>query len=143
LQNAASANDPRAMDRLANCYHKGIGTDRNDREAFRLYSAASRLNYLDSMGNLGVLYLTSDETDLGKDQAKRTEKAVSLFRDGARQNNALCMYLYARCLEAGTGVSADAQEAAVWYRRAANSGNPAAQEWCRQHNLDPGSNPSP
>ena len=143
LQNAASANDPRAMDRLANCYHKGIGTDRNDREAFRLYSAASRLNYLDSMGNLGVLYLTSDETDLGKDQAKRTEKAVNLFRDGARQNNALCMYLYARCLEAGTGVSADAQEAAVWYRHAANSGNPAAQEWCRQHNLDPGSNPSP
>jgi len=143
LQNAASANDPRAMDRLANCYHKGIGTDRNDREAFRLYSAASRLNYLDSMGNLGVLYLTSDETDLGKDQAKRTEKAVNLFRDGARQNNALCMYLYARCLEAGTGVSGDAQEAAVWYRHAANSGNPAAQEWCRQHNLDPGSSPSP
>src|SRR5207237_9692675 len=90
-----------------------------------------------------VTHHTSSKTHRGTDRAKRTQKAVRLLRDGARQNNALCMYLYARCLESGTGVSADAQEAVVWYRRAANSGNPAAQEWCRQHNLDPESNPSP
>ena len=136
LQDAAAAKDPRAMDQLATCYHKGIGITRNDREAFRLYSAAAKLNYLDSVGNLGVLYLTSDETDLGKDQAARAQKAVGLFRDGAGQNNAFCMYLYARCFELGTGVEANPTEASDWYRRAAAAGNRQAQDWCRQHNVN-------
>ena len=135
LQHAAAANDPRAMDQLGNCYHKGIGVARDDREAFRLYSSAANLNYLDSVGNLGVLYLTSAETDLGKNEGLRTQKAMGLFRDGAKQNNAFCMYLYARCFEAGTGVEANAVEATDWYRRAAEAGNRPAQDWCRQHNV--------
>ena len=122
LQDAAAAHDPRAMDQLGNCYHKAIGVARDDRKAFRFYSAAANLNYLDSRGNLGVLYLTSDETDLGKDQAARTEKALNLFRDGAKEKNAFCMFLYARCFEAGTGVDANPSEAIDWYRRAAEGG---------------------
>jgi TPR repeat protein len=35
LHDAAAASDPRAMDQLATCYHKGIGVGRDDREAFR------------------------------------------------------------------------------------------------------------
>jgi TPR repeat protein len=136
LQDAAAANDPRAMDQLATCYHKAIGVKRDGREAFRLYSAAAKLGYLDSTGNLGVLYLTSDETDLGKNQTARTEKAVDLFREGAKQENAFCMFLYARCFELGTGVSANASEASDWYRRAAEAGNRPAQEWCRQHQVN-------
>ena len=135
LHDAAAASDPRAMDQLATCYHKGIGVGRDDREAFRLYSAAAKLNYLDSAGNLGVLYLTSDQTDLGKNEAARTQKALDLFRDGAKQNNAFCMFLYARCFEAGTGVEANPTEASDWYRRAAEAGNRPAQDWCRQHNV--------
>jgi TPR repeat protein/serine/threonine protein kinase len=136
LQDAATARDPRAMDQLATCYHKGIGIKQDDREAFRLYSAAAKLNYLDSAGNLGVLYLTSDATDLGKNEAARTQKAVGLFRDGAKQDNAFCMYLYARCFEAGTGVETNPSEASEWYRRAAEAGNRPAQDWCRQHNIN-------
>ena len=135
LQEAAAANDPRAMDQLGNCYHKGIGVAQDDGAAFRHYSTAARLNYLDSLGNLGVLYLTSDQTDLGKNQAARTQKAVALFRDGAKQNNAFCMFLYARCFEAGTGVDANPTEASDWYRRAAAAGNRAALDWCRQHKV--------
>ena len=135
LHDAAAASDPRAMDQLATCYHKGIGVGRDDREAFRLYGAAAKLNYLDSAGNLGVLYLTSDQTDLGKNEAARTQKALDLFRDGARQNNAFCMYLYARCFEAGTGVEANPTEASDWYRRAAEAGNRLAQDWCRQNSI--------
>jgi serine/threonine protein kinase/TPR repeat protein len=143
LQNAANANDPRAMDQLANCYHKGIGIAPNDKEAFRLYAKAAQMNYLDSAGNLGVLYLTSDKTDLGSDQAARTQKALSLFRDGAKQNNAFCMYLYARCYELGTGVEANATEASDWYRRAAEAGNRPAEQWCRQHNVVLSGAPAP
>jgi TPR repeat protein len=135
LRDAAAASDPRAMDQLATCYHKGIGVGRDDSEAFRLYSAAAKLNYLDSAGNLGVLYLTSDQTDLGKNEAARTQKALDIFRDGAKQNNAFCMFLYARCFEAGTGVEANPTEASDWYRRAAEAGNRPAQDWCRQHNV--------
>lgn len=135
LQDAAAAHDPRAMDQLGTCYHKAIGVARDDRKAFRFYSAAANLNYLDSRGNLGVLYLTSDETDLGKDQAARTEKALNLFRDGAKEKNAFCMFLYARCFEAGTGVDANPSEAIDWYRRAAEGGNRPAQDWCRQHEV--------
>ncbi len=135
LKDAAAANDPRAMDQLASCYHKGIGVARDDKEAFQLYAKAAGMNYIDSAGNLGVLYLTSDQTDLGRDQAARTQKALSLFRDGAKQNNAFCMYLYARCYELGTGVEANASEAGDWYRRAAEAGNKPAEEWCRQHKV--------
>ncbi|MEO6872503.1 MAG: serine/threonine-protein kinase [Chthoniobacterales bacterium] len=143
LQDAAAANDPRAMDQLATCYHKGIGVSPNDKEAFKLYARAAQMNYLDSAGNLGVLYLTSDQTDLGRDQTARTQKALSLFREGAKQNNAFCMYLYARCYELGTGVEANATEAKDWYRRAAAAGNRPAEEWCRQHNVVLGAAPTP
>ncbi len=135
LQDAAAAHDPRAMDQLGTCYNKGIGVPVDDREAFRLYAAAARLGYPDSAGNLGVLYLTSDETDLGKNKNACTEKAVSLFRDGAKQGSAFCMFLYARCFEVGTGVEASPTTASDWYRRAAEAGNRPAQDWCRQHNV--------
>ncbi|MGI8957139.1 MAG: serine/threonine-protein kinase [Chthoniobacterales bacterium] len=143
FQDAAAANEPRAMDQLGTCYHKGIGVARDDREAFRFYSAAAKLNYLDSAGNLGVLYLTSNATDLGRNLPAGTEKALNLFRDGAKQNNAFCMYLYARCFEGGTGVEANPSEAIDWYRRAAEAGNRPAQDWCRQHQVDFDSSAAP
>jgi len=135
LQEAAAAKDARAMDLLGNCYHKGIGVAQDDAAAFRQYRTAAQLNYLDSVGNLGVLYMTSDQTDLGKNEAARTQKAVSLFRDGAKKNNGFCMFLYARCLEAGTGMTANPTAASDWYRRAAEAGNRPALDWCRQHNV--------
>ncbi|MDP9291719.1 MAG: protein kinase, partial [Verrucomicrobiota bacterium] len=135
LKDAGGAGDARAMDQLGSCYHKGIGVARDDKEAFRYYTEASRLNYLDSFGNLGVLYLTSDATDLAKDESARAQKAVTLFREGSKQNNPFCMYLYARCLESGTGTEPNATEASTWYRRAAESGNRGAIDWCRGHNV--------
>ena len=143
LHDAAAAKDARAMDQLGTCYHKGIGVALDDSAAFRFYSSAAKLNYLDSVGNLGVLYLTSDQTDLGQDEAARTQKAVSLFREGAKQNNAFCMFLYARCFEAGTGVDPNPAEASDWYRRAAEAGNRPALDWCRQHNVTLATEQSP
>ena len=143
LRDAVAAKDPRAMDQLANCYHKGIGVTQNDAEAFRLYSQAAGLHYLDSAGNLGVLYLTSEATNLGKNLPARTQAAVKLFRDGAKENNPFCMYLYARCLESGNGLPQDEKAATDWYRRAAEEGNRPAQEWCRQHQVSFEPKPTP
>ena len=97
----------------------------------------------DSVGNLGVLYLTSEATDLRKIVPARTQAAVKLFRDGAKENNAFCMYLYARCLEAGNGMPQDVTAATDWYRRAAEAGNRAAQDWCRQHQIGFEPEPTP
>jgi TPR repeat protein len=135
LKDAAGANDARAKDLLANCYHHGIGVPRDDKEAFRLFSEAAKLGYFDSYGNLGVIYLTSTDTELGKDQKARTERAVSLFREGVRQNNPLCLDLYARCLESGTGVKVDLKEAEAHYRRAAEGGNAHALDWCHKNKI--------
>ncbi len=143
LRDAVEARDPRAMDQLANCYHKGIGVTQDDAEAFRLYNQAAGLHYLDSVGNLGVLYLTSEATDLGKNLPARTQAAAKLFRDGAKENNPFCMYLYARCLEAGTGMAQDLNAAMDWYRRAAEAGNKPAQDWCRQHQIGFGPEAAP
>jgi TPR repeat protein/tRNA A-37 threonylcarbamoyl transferase component Bud32 len=135
LKDAAGANDPRAMDLLADCYHKGIGVPHDDKEAYRLFSQAAKLGYGDSFGNLGVLYLNSEETDLGKNKKARAERAFSLFGEGVKQNNPFCMFLYAKCLESGTGVNVDLKAAESFYRRAAEAGNVAARNWCHEHKV--------
>jgi len=135
LKEAVEGSDARAMDMLANCYHKGIGVTKDSRAAFGLYDQAAKAGYLDAFGNLGVLYLTTDATDLGKDQRARMQKAVQLFQEGAQQNNAFCMYLFAQCLESGTGVAKSPSEALNWYRRSAEAGNRAALDWCQRNNI--------
>ena len=100
------------------------------------YSEAAKMKYLDSLGNLGVLYLVSNETDLGEDKHAREQKAVNLFRQGAEQGNAWCLLQYARCLESGTGVDRDLTAATSWYRRAALAGSRPAQDWCREHHIN-------
>ena len=135
LKDAAGANDAHAMDLLAHCYHKGIGVPHDDKEAQRLFTQAAKLGYGDSFGNLGVLYLTSADTELGKNEKARKDRAVSLFREGVKQNNPFCLFLYAQCLESGTGVTVDLKEAESFYRRAAEAGNAAARNWCHEHKV--------
>jgi len=95
-----------------------IGNDRNvSREGFPALRAASRLNYLDSMGpNSACVTSQATETDLRQRprRANRKEKAVSLFR-GRRQtqNNACACILYARFVRGWYWRERDAQEAAV------------------------------
>ena len=135
LKDAAGANDAHAMDQLADCYHHGIGVPRDDKEAYRLFSQAAKLGYGDSFGNLGVLYLTSADTELGKNEKARTDRAVSLFLEGVKQNNPFCLFLYAQCLESGKGVNVDPKAAESFYRRAAEAGNVAARNWCHEHKV--------
>jgi TPR repeat protein len=135
LKDAAAANEPHAMDRLGTCYHTGVGVSRDDKEASGWYTKAAKIGYGDSFGNLGVLYLTSTETELGKSEKTREERAVSLFREGIKQNNPFCLFLYAQCLESGKGVAADPKEAETYYRRAAEAGNASAKKWCDDHKI--------
>ncbi len=129
LQDAVAGGDPRAMNLLGTCFHQGIGVAKNYDEAFQLFSQAQALKFDDAVGNVGVLYINGDGV---KPDAR---KAVELFQQGARDGNAYCMFLLARCLEIGTGTEQNGLAAETWYRKSAEAGNPRALEWCRKNNL--------
>ena len=128
LTKAAENNNPYAMNLLGDLYKKGLPgvLDPNFAEAFRLFSAASGLGYLDAQGNLGVLYIN------GQGVEKNEAAAVELFRDGAEKGNPSCMFFYAQSLENGDGTRKDPEAAKRWYLRAANGGNQTAIKKCQE-----------
>ena len=131
LLEAVDGGDPRAMDQLATCYDQGIGTEVNPDKAFRLYSSAAEAGFNHSLGNLAVLYIT------GKG-GKRPDplKAINLLQKGGRAGDDFCLYLYARCIESGTGVKADKNMAREMYKKAAEAGSREAQKWCAENHVD-------
>ena len=61
------------------------------------------------------------------------EKAVALLKQGIDAGDDFCLYLYARCLESGTGVKANKTLAREKYREAAEAGNSEAKKWCEDN----------
>ncbi len=133
LQSSASQGDLRAMDHLGTCYEKGIGIKTNFEEAARLYKQASDGGNFDSLGNLGVLYIK------GEGVPKEARTAVDLFQRGANQESSLCMYFLGQCYEGGVGVEVNTLQAASWYSKSAEKGNPNAIDWCRRNGVIPAS----
>jgi hypothetical protein len=131
LTSAAAQGNPRAMNLLGDLNKKGVPglLDPNPAEAFRLFSAAKEMGFLDAQGNLGVLYINGVGTE------KNEAEAVALFRDGAQKGNALCMYFFAMALENGIAGEPDEKAATAWYVNAAEAGNKPAAEWCRQREI--------
>jgi len=62
-----------------------------------------------------------------------SHKGVDLFVEGAQEGSAYAMYLLAKCLETGDGVSQNPSEAQDWYRKTAAAGEPMAIAWCKSH----------
>jgi TPR repeat protein len=131
LATSAGLNNVRAMDLLGNIYRKGVPNllEPNHEEAFRLFSRAAEMGYLDAQGNLGVLYIN------GQGVTKDEKKAVSLFQDGAEKGNPSCMFYYAMCLNGGVGVEKDPDAARGWFVKAAKGGDRRAVEWCKENNV--------
>jgi TPR repeat protein len=119
------------MNSLGNLFKNGVPglLAANPEEAFRLFAKAAEMGYLDAQGNLGVLYIN------GIGVARDENKAVQLFQDGAKKDNALCQFYYAMCLQGGVGVQENAAEARSLYIRSAKSGNREAIKWCRENNV--------
>jgi serine/threonine protein kinase/TPR repeat protein len=132
LKDAVSHGDARAMNLLGTCFHRGTGAAADYKEAMRLFSRSYELGYNDALGNLGVLYMNGDGV------ARDPKRAVDLFLTGAKKGNAYCMYLYAKCLETGSGTEPNRGQAESWYRKSADGGNLRAVEWLRKNHLAPG-----
>ena len=130
LQEAIDAGNLRAMDQLATCYDKGIGIAVDYKKAFELYSRAAELGFHHSLGNLAVLYINGKVSN-------RSEplKAIALLKQGIKAGDDFCLFLYARCLESGTGAKPNRALARDTYKEAAEAGNLEAAKWCVEHGV--------
>ena len=134
LRLVAETDNASAINKLGDIMKRGIpGIVTPDPvEAYRLFTKALELGYLDAQGNLGIL----TREGLGTGQPPDEEAAAALFLDGAEKGNALCMFFYALCLEIGSGVPQDQDAAKDWFQRSAKLGNPRAIERCRELGIE-------
>jgi TPR repeat protein len=102
----------------------------NSADAFTLFSQAAQLNYPPAFGNLAVLYLNGD-----KPVDRDPFKALKLVQQGIAENDDFCLFLYARCLESGTGVKKEPTQARDYYVKAAEAGSRPAADWCRKNKV--------
>lgn len=67
------------------------------------------------------------ETGLADLKARNYEDAVKSFKAGAEKGNVEALLMLGHCYQNGDGVEQDLSEAANWYRKAAETGDPRAQ----------------
>lgn len=141
LTQASAYNDAFAKTMLGNMYRKGEGIDKpNYREAFRLLSEAAVQGNYNAKGSLGVMTMMGEVVD-GKPVTENPQPekadakaALELFKDGAENGNASCMFYYAMCLESGRGLSKPSpQQAKEMYIKAAELGDSRAQDVCTKN----------
>ena len=110
-------------------------------QAFKFLSEAKDEGILEAQESLGAMYMNGTVPGLKGPDFK---KGVELFKDGAKKENAACMFQYARCLQNGIGTKANQLEAVNWYVKAAKEGSKGAIDWCRANpKLTPGYTPPP
>ncbi len=135
LLRAATAIDPipEAMVILGDVLARGIPGQLppNPAEARELFESARKMGNLDAQANLAVLLYN------GKGASADPAKALALWKEGAERKNAMCMWYYARSLEAGISGPPQPGQARLWYAAAARANNPAAIDWCRKQGINP------
>ena len=129
LRAAAALNHPNAMNMLGDLLKKGVPglLDSNVGEAFRLFTRAKEMGFLDAQANLGVMYVNGLGAPVDRN------RAFGLWKEGAAQGNAMNMFFYATALEGGLTGAPQPTEARKWYLEAARRGNAAAAAWCRRN----------
>jgi len=125
LLEKAAESYPVAMDRLADCYRRGIGIIPNFEKAHAWYDRAIEAGHVPSLGNKGVMHM------LGEGVAVDKAAAVGLFQRGSEAGDPWCMYLYARALWHGEGIPANQETAAQWMKKAAGLGQSDAAEFLK------------
>jgi serine/threonine protein kinase/TPR repeat protein len=125
LQEAAAMHEPRAMDLLGTHFRRA----KDYQKARAYFEEATQLGFVRSMVNLGVLYLQ------GEGVTQNYQTAATLFKKGAERSDSYGMFFYAECLSEGKGVQRDVGAATEWAKKAAQSGNPLAIQWCKAKNI--------
>lgn len=126
---AAEAEDKTACYQVAQMYLQGIGTEKNEKRAFKFMRDAARKKLVPAQMALSDMYRTG--TGVKQDDYGAFKWMYEAARQGqvqAQEQTAL-HYLH------GTGVAKDPAEAAFWARRAQQNGSQQAQDILRQLGL--------
>ncbi|GBC17272.2 kinase-like domain-containing protein [Rhizophagus irregularis DAOM 181602=DAOM 197198] len=114
------SNNPQYIFFLGFLYYNGIIVDKDNDEAFKLFSKASEDNYNIAQVYLSKCYQTGVGTEINSDLA------INCLNNSIK-NNSICGQLYLGNLyEDGKGTNVDLNKAFYWYERAANHGNLSA-----------------
>ena len=149
---------------LGFCYEKGLGVEKNARQAVYWYRKATDQGFSYAQNNLGACYFYGIGVEQNGEQAvywyrkaadqgnataqnnlgccyfdgfgvmQNDEQAVYWFRMAADQGNDFALKNLGVCYEYGNGVKKNLRQAIFWYRKAANQGNAEAQDALRRLN---------
>ena len=129
LRAAADDMDTEAMIVLAEMLSRGEGGAQDHGEAYRMLARAANQGSIDAYVPLAIAFLD------GRGVEAQPDVAVEYLRVSATRNDPDANLMLARIYEQGRLGQPDIQEAAVWYRRAAELGHSVAQEWCRENGI--------
>jgi TPR repeat protein/tRNA A-37 threonylcarbamoyl transferase component Bud32 len=157
FRQAAGAGDINAQSSLGFMYAKGIGTEKDNKEAIKWYRMAAEQGHLNSQFNLGVMYakgrgveqnyteaykwykMAADQGDVASQATlgkmckkgigtdKNHKEAINWFHKAAVQGHLDAQYNVAKMFAKGQGVPADEEEGFQWYLKAAEQGHIGAQ----------------
>jgi TPR repeat protein len=106
---------------LGMIYEKGLGVQKDDRAAVRLYKLAAYQGQVVAQYRLGLKYL------YGQGVVQDEQEAVMLFRLAAAQGYTAAQYTLGWMHAYGRGVAKDDRESVRLYKLAADQGHAAAQ----------------
>jgi TPR repeat protein len=114
---------------VALCYHRGVGVERDVKEAMKWYRLAAEQGDPAAAGNLGVILLG------GSVGSPDPVEGMKWLRKGAEAGDPTTQILLAGRLEMGQGVERDLSAALEWARKSAKGGNVLGQVMVAQRLL--------
>ncbi|MBF0500996.1 MAG: sel1 repeat family protein [Candidatus Riflebacteria bacterium] len=100
---------------LGNMYFRGLGVQKDDKEAVKWWRKAAEQRDAQAQLYLGSMYY------YGNGVQKNLEEAAKWTRKAAEQGNSSAQGILASMYNLGEGVAKDEKEAAKWLRKAAQS----------------------
>lgn len=116
LTKAAELGDAVAQNKVGVCYYNGEGTIQNIEKAEYWQLKAANQGNIHAMNNLRILYFNQD----------KIEESLKWTRMGAERGQIECQYELGGAYNNGKGVKEDKDQAAYWYKMAADNGHKSA-----------------
>lgn len=118
---AADKGDDDGMWRLALCYQKGKGVEKNLEKSFELFKKSAEKDNPEACYGLGQCYY------LGYGVEKDYNEAFVLFQKAAGKGQRGSLWQLGRCYEYGHGVNQNLVKAYEWYKKSAEAGSSEGQ----------------
>ncbi len=122
IRQAADKDLPEAQFEVGQMEEDGDGTEKNVADAAEWYRKAAQHGNVPAMYALGELYRNGD--DDGNGVAKDEAQAIRWYRPAADKNDIDSQLALGKMYQQGLGVPKNLNDAAVWFRKAAQLGSP-------------------